>query len=233
MPLSRWGIRWSAAGFQLAQRLERGRWENAVDRIERGHAFEEEAIRQSHEKMKAKPPSDFWDPDEIAGQAYQETCSITNNMSASLVVTLWSEVEWFLRMMIWSYDTATGQTGTVPLKRRYSSIGQMIDDLPIAADDVWRCSEVETANAVRILCNAFKHDDGQYNAQGRKREETIDNALLAKWGILQGDDKIDYAKLPIIDMVSKCEDFCLDLGGKCQKGIESLPQSGQQGSSVP
>ena len=77
------------------------RWHEWERRIQQGHAAEEKRIERLCEERRKQPAYDpQYDPDEWAGEDYLETCRLTNSMYAALVVSIWSEMEHFLKHIV-------------------------------------------------------------------------------------------------------------------------------------
>lgn len=77
------------------------RWASWEKRIQQGHTAEEKLIERMYNECKKQPSSDpFYNPDEWAGEDYMKTCHLTNSMYAALVVSIWSEMEHFLKDIV-------------------------------------------------------------------------------------------------------------------------------------
>jgi len=74
------------------------RWASWEKRIKQGHDAEEKLIEQIYNKHKDQPGCDpSYDPAEWAGEDCLETWHLTNSMYAALAVSIWSEMEHFLK----------------------------------------------------------------------------------------------------------------------------------------
>ncbi len=80
--------------------------------------------------------------------------------------------------------------------------------------DLATLCDVRTVDAVRILNNTFKHNDGIYSPVAGQAHTVIDAGLLAAWAILDASNRIDYAKLPFKDLVMACGRFADDLSAR-------------------
>ncbi|MGO9115515.1 MAG: hypothetical protein ACLP9L_40410 [Thermoguttaceae bacterium] len=77
------------------------RWGSWEQRIQQGHTREEKLIERIYDRRKKRPsPDPTYDPDEWAGEDYMETCLLTNAMYAALAVSIWSEMEHFLKDVV-------------------------------------------------------------------------------------------------------------------------------------
>jgi len=84
--------------FPDAGNYHDSRWAAWEKRVEQGHATEEKQIGRIHAKRKKHAVSNrYYDPDELAGEDYWETCRLTNSMYAALIVSIWSEMEHVLK----------------------------------------------------------------------------------------------------------------------------------------
>ena len=83
------------------------------------------------------------------------------------------------------------------------------------------CSDYQTVNAIRVLNNSFKHNNGYYKPKNDNPDNKINESMLAKWSILDDRDKIDYSKLPIKDLIIACNAFCNDLLNKLEKELKT------------
>lgn len=226
-------------------------WAGWEKRIQQGHEAEEKAIQRWHDRMmqQESPLGDHFNPSEIAGEDYQETCRLTSSMHAAVTVALWSDIEYFLRRIVQVAYRAAGQRDLVLRQMR-----DFCDDVLAkkrtniepnkCAKDVMRvfaerykfeelkralheaagvaldkCNEYRTINAIRILNNAFKHNRGMYKPAPDAPHSQIDEELLSRWSLVQGNDRIDYSQLSIRELVCACDVFCKDVIGKVRAAI--------------
>jgi len=227
------------------------RWDEWERRIKQGHKAEEKQIERIYNERKKHPADNpLYDPDEWAGEDYHETCRLTNSMYAALVVSLWSEMEHFLRSVLSVCQIETGSRkkaedeakalclgfsqGKTTAGYRRACIGalnrieardrtgfgvlkdQLFQEVRVACG---QCKAFYGINAIRILSNCYKHNDGHYRPQGDKDNE-IRPSLLRRWGILKERNEIDYSNLPIRELVTACNVFCRDLLGKVESELE-------------
>ena len=86
------------------------RWGSWNRRIQRAHTAEEKQIERIYNERKKRPSLDpSYDPDEWAGEDYMETCRLTNSMYAALVVSIWSEMEHFLKDVVSALLSGPGE----------------------------------------------------------------------------------------------------------------------------
>lgn len=221
-----------------------GEWKR---RIDAEHKKEIERISALAATM---DDDDSFSNDWLADDTWEEWC-LCNTMHAVVVVTLWSEMENFLKRLVQVVLYALEKErralqgvkefceaslgGTVNHEELRNSIKELKDiqtgvlyvfpdmkktiqrDLEIQIE---QCSQYSTINAIRILCNSFKHNRGFYHPKADKPETQIDQALREEWNFLKEQNEIDYAKLPIQEMVVACHLFCLDI---CQRTEDIIP----------
>jgi hypothetical protein len=133
--------------------------------------------------------------------------TLTNAMYAGLVVAMWSEMEHFLKGLMKQCQNALGHTpndvhrfGEI-MSYFLSQVGINLSALPYYLH----------VDAVRILNNTFKHNDGVYAPVQGQAHTMIDSALLANWKILDADNRIEYSKLPFKELVLACGQFAEQL----------------------
>lgn len=148
-------------------------WSDWEKRIKLGQEKEDNAIEKKAEHWKAPEGSEKWpfDPSEWINDAYWQTTRLTNSMYASLIVTLWSDMEHFLTTLVktcklkdaWKFGE---------IKKRFK------DKLKI---DIEMLKSYSIINAIHILNNSFKHTDGYYKPDISKQHTQIHQALLDQW----------------------------------------------------
>lgn len=198
------------------------RWASWECRIKQGHADEETAINRFLEEglkhRKAEPDSDF-DPAEIAGEDYGNTCELTTLMYAALVVGMWSGVERFMKMLVSIAGKRINPGAKTKSSWRWPDLCDTLKEY--CGIDAGACNAYKFVNAIRILNNVFKHNDGHYRpASGQLG---IDPDLLTKWAILGKHELVDYSKLPIEELVAACGEFFADLLEKLEIALDKLP----------
>jgi hypothetical protein len=195
-------------------------WWLREDRIKTAHDLEEKQIQSRYQEWKnqirnSDDPS--FDPGEWAGDEYWETRRVTNSMYGALVVSIWSGIESFMKitLSVCSEALGKGKKGEDHDSKKLN-VNEALKQLKKYGIPVEQCTKYTTANAVRLLNNSYKHDDGHYSPKAGKPHTQIDQAILSKWRILKGQnqDEIDYSKLPIQEIVIDCNSFCSDLLSK-------------------
>ena len=136
--------------------------------------------------------------------------ALTDAMFASLVVTIWSEMEHFLEGLIEECQARLGQPVHAPFK--FGQIMTFFNDH--TGVDLTTLADFQSVDAVRILDNSFKHSDGIYSPVAGQAHTSIDAGLLAAWDIVDASNRINYAKLPFEDLVMASGRFANDLAAR-------------------
>jgi hypothetical protein len=77
----------------------------------------------------------------------------------------------------------------------------------------------KSVDAIRLLNNCFKHDEGKYMPKSDELDRHIDQTLLMTWNIVNDRGEISYSKLPIKDLVLACSAFRKELVEKIKKEL--------------
>lgn len=201
--IPRWRIALKlAAMHEFRDEYFGSRWHDWEERIKTGHKEEEKEIT---ERYKNNTSSDPYFDDFIAedhGNIYE----LTRHMYAALIVSMWSEMEYYLRSLVRACYTARGESKDLP--RDIAAISKAIRS--IAGIQIDKCKSYISIDAVRILSNAYKHSNGYYRPKAGKPHTHLRKSILRKWKIKEGE-KIDYSKLPIEKIYSAFTAFCADV----------------------
>lgn len=197
-------------------------WHIWKERIENGQNREEKQIQEIYKKWKRQEDQfndRSFDPDGWASDDYWQSCQVTNTMHAALLVSIWSEIENFLKSILAICSETDGNKGVIKIPYRFKEIKEALEKLGIK---IMECDAALIANAVRILNNSFKHDDGQYRPDNEKPHTQIDQNLLSNWEVLKdlNDNEIDCSKLPIQEILKDCNSFCMDLLKKTEAALK-------------
>lgn len=221
--------RWQIA-LNLAARLHAfpddyfgSRWYDWEKRIKDGHNAEENRINKLHEKeLKRSSSVDPYIAD-VLGEECSNNLELTNNMYAALIVSIWSEIEHFLKDIVRACYVSRNEQKNVP--DRIEKIIKTIEEE--TGIQIYKCDCYTIINAARILNNSFKHSNGRYKHEPSKTYKQIEKSLLKKWEIKEGQ-KINYTKLPIQDIVLACNGFCTDLQNKIKAALTNRPEITQR-----
>jgi hypothetical protein len=174
-----------------------------INRIEAGHKAELEWISKLPEDKLVDAEGDFKYVDEV-----MEASGVSSNMYAALLVSLWSDLEAFLKVcchMCRRLDKCSKNiAGTCNDFGGFKKCLEREIGFDITSSPNYR-----TINAVRLLNNAFKHKNGCY-WKGEREHQIIDDALCAEWQIRE-NYPIDYTKLPHKELVLVCGNLCRDI----------------------
>ena len=221
----------------------RAQW---VSRIQSGHKAESERISRL---ATAEPMLNEFLDDWLVDDLHQMN-HLTDAMYAAFIVALWSDMEDFLKVIIRMCDSAlkVRQKALSDMRKfcrdfnsdktprmKYDAVSKALKE---ALSEVYKfgemkgliekrsgikceqCAAFPTVNAIRILNNAFKHSAGKYYEDPEKPHDCIDPTLLKKWSVVDDNNKCEYAKLPIPELVEACNAFCNDLIAKVDGALE-------------
>ena len=205
-------------------------WHDWEGRIKDGHNAEEKRIKILCEKWRKRSSPDDYLDDDLASE-YIRTCDLTNNMYAALIVSIWSEMERFLKRLI---PPCSSQKNF-----DFFQFKKLIKrELSISVD---RCKEHSTINAIRHLNNLFKHEHGYCDPQKGPYKE-IEKSKLAKRSLpdrrkrgtrfVAQKIEIDYSKLSISGLIEACNSFCSDLILKVEKKTRNKENHKQERNGV-
>lgn len=181
-------------------------WFYWTGRIEEGQRREVEYINKMTKDI----------PDDIVSEYYAEdygiALDITKSMYAALSVSVWSSVEKFVNVAMWCIELKKGIVHT----RAAFTVGNAVDFFSKSAGIKFEeLNKSEVANAMRILANSFKHNDGRYRPDGFPMSPSLATRLEIEAGGF-----IQYENLPFAELIVGCGLFCSDLRSKTRIVIE-------------
>ncbi|GEM_PF-2079138 len=212
--ISRWRIALNVASlhaFRDDYSLD-SRWYDWEQRIKEGHKKEIAWIEKRAQSW-TNINDDFGD---VFGEDYVRAYDLTNTMYAALIVSIWSEMESFLKTLIRIHYSILREQKTPPT--RIDHIKKVLENkLGIKLE---KCKSYSTVDAIRLLNNLFKHDEGYCVPESEiykkiKKSPVTRHAIPdrrkrdTKWR--GGEIEIKYSALPIQDIISACNTFCTDL----------------------
>ncbi|WP_338668753.1 hypothetical protein [Pseudodesulfovibrio methanolicus] len=176
-------------------------WAGWIDRVKGGAEAALNAIPQ----LPAGCPPDYY-AEEIVRER-----ELSRIMLAALTVGMWAKLEDFLRRCIraWNYDALSPIQYDCHkivdfVKCFDQAVGIKLDDLP----------RYEYANAIRVLANTFKHNNGRYKPDSFP----INTTIAKRWGI-EERQKVDYEGLPFADLLLDCGAFCGELSERVRSKL--------------
>jgi hypothetical protein len=149
------------------------RWYDWEQRIKKGHEKEIEWI----EKQSQSWTNTDYDFGDVFGEDYVRACDLTNNMYAALVVSIWSEMESFLKALVrMGYSILKEQKEPPTRFDRLKNVFENKLDIKLE-----KCKFYSTIDAIRLLNNYFKHDDGYCDplTEGYKKIKKSNVAKIA------------------------------------------------------
>jgi len=219
-------MRWEDM-FPDTDRYSNSLWATWVSRIRAGHDKEEELAAENVKRWDSELTAEQkqWMPDDLFADEFWGIEQVTNNMYAALIVSLWACVEGSLKDLL---SVCKGTKDSNKLCPVHSSGVKTITqgfkkELNIKLEEQLSYPVV---NAVRILCNSFKHSEGFYEPKGSDSHSQINPDLLTKWKCISDRFKdrkaIDYDRLPIQELVFTCGTFFEGLLEQIKKKLEGL-----------
>jgi hypothetical protein len=220
--------------FPNIENYDHSIWSTMESRITEGHKREEQLSAADIKKIEEQlTPTDkeLMSEDDMLDMFADSICfpteKVSNIMYASLIVSLWARVENNLKRLLWLCKKANNPDEKVSLQRchiiRIIKEG-FLKEVNIKLEEQPNYSIV---NAVRILCNCFKHSEGFYIPEGCELYEQIESDLLTKWQCISNHFKeskaIEYDKLPIQELVFACKDFIDGLFGQIEEKLVNRP----------
>lgn len=176
-----------------------------IDRIHKGQKEEQKRISKMVDGL----------DDEIAefyAEDYFKATEVSGLMFAALTVAMWSNIEVFMGSLIRICEEAGNPSFEGNHHKIYDVAKYYKDNLDINLQDL-QCSEV--ANALRVISNSFKHNNGRYKPDGYHLKESI----KMSWNI-DVNRPIKYEKLPFQDLIKGSYEFCKDLESKIRASID-------------
>ncbi|MFA5422945.1 MAG: hypothetical protein WC374_03730 [Phycisphaerae bacterium] len=148
---------------------------------------------------------------ELLDEECLQAEDVSNNMYAALIVSLWAKIEHFLRKLC-RYSTCFGLS---PIDRNVNFVKFVMahfkNNLGI---DIVSIENYDYANLLRILNNAFKHNNGFYHPDRNPISEK-----LAKRFKISENSPIKYIDLPIEELILKAGSFCATLYKETEKAL--------------
>ena len=193
--------------FPVELEYPESQWARWQKRIEQGQKEELASIVKITESWPKEEAGD-WLEDE-----FYYANSVTDIMYAALIVSIWARMESFFKTLIkfTHPDLLKIPYQIKDIKKHFK------DDLNIELETI---SEYETIDAIRILNNSFKHSNGKYKPKPTKPWDHINPTLLNQWNIKENEN-IEYAKLPVEDLVIACNAFTSELFARVEAKINN------------
>ena len=191
-------------------------WEQ---KIIKGQKAEEDRI----EKQCKECELSGWDSEEVAnqfGDDFVRAGEVSNYMYAALIVSIWSMIEFLLKGILHTsckVNHITYNPRLVDFRRIKCGIRKY------TGIDEEECKNYEIVNAVRILNNTFKHNNGRYKESDDRPNDKIEKSLQQKWEI-EARRQIKYSQLPIAEIVVAINGFCKDLIAQVECTIAAKDQ---------
>jgi hypothetical protein len=179
-------------------------WFQWLERINTGFESEKERLEEELEGASEEYA-------EILSDDYCQAEQISSNMYAALIVSVWAKTEHFFWNLC-RYCECFGLP-SIDKNANIECYAKYFDDnLRIKLHSI---NNNQTANFLRVLSNAFKHNNGWY----RPDSYPVDKMLAAKYEISE-DKPIKYIVLPIKELILNAGIFCQELLNKTETALK-------------
>lgn len=192
-------------------------WASWLSKINDGEKHDEayftQRLKDAEEFIASEEGKDSGDAiGDILNDEYYENHIVHNNIYSALVVSIWSKCELTLNRLS---RLCTDQLKCNPPKGfQYDNQKAFFkDELGIKFSSLQSNPEV---NAIRILNNIYKHQDGYCNKTNFNK---ITKGIATRWKI-ELDRKVDYTILPIQDFLEHCHTFFEQLCANSKKIVD-------------
>lgn len=153
------------------------------------------------------------------GDDYYRIKGLSKEMYATVIVSIWSRVEYY-------HGLVAACLGMGKNAYKIKSFSGKMKNMGI---DITLCNNYNEINAVRILNNCIKHNNGLYlPLQSKDPNDQIEFKVFNKWqaafeckGAVGKTYKIDCSKLNIEQILSDCKNYVEDLFDKAISFRES------------
>ena len=179
-------------------------WYQWIERIQEG---------QRHEQERVSDLVNQCGDVELFAEDFLKAEELSETMYAALAVAIWSHVEVFIKNTIYMCEICLKlKPHHYTINKTKGSVGKYIryfnENLGINLKYL-QCYDF--VDAVRIISNCFKHNDGIYD---KKIEETLER----EWNLEDGKP-ISYSKIHYRELIINCGLFCNDLKGYFKKKL--------------
>ena len=134
-----------------------------------------------------------------------QASEVSNAMHAAVIVSMWAGMETELNQLIGICNRALNTNGEAyPFKKAKAFFYESL------SIDISQVSEYYIIQAVHILNNSFKHDNGRYEPDQNRPHTQIDPSLTTQFKIT-ANNPIDYSALPLRDLLDSSNCFVKEL----------------------
>ncbi len=183
-------------------------WCQWIERIQEGQRHEQERIQEWVDQCGDVEcfVEDFLIAEEVSEIMY-----------AALTVAIWSNIESFIKETISMCETILKQKSTNLDEIRRMNIVKCDKYLNSNINVNLRSLQCyDFVNAVRIISNCFKHNNGRYIEKSNNEKDKIEEALKTKWD-LECKQRIVYRKINFYELIINCGLFCDNLKREFKK----------------
>lgn len=169
-------------------------WYQWIKRIREGQKLELAYLSKRAKNMRPENVGDYLAEDLTLSQ------KVSENMYAALIVAMWSEIESFFRSTI-EVCIASGESRFGGSYHKIFDVAKYFkDNIDLSLNDL---PDSDIVNSVRVMSNSFKHNQDRYHPD----RFPIKKELIEKYKI-EEERKINYAELPIEEILCGCGKFC-------------------------
>jgi len=187
-------------------------WCQWIERIQEGQRHEQERIQEWVDQCGDVEcfVEDFLIAEEVSEIMY-----------AALTVAIWSNIESFIKETICMCEIILMQKRPNLDEIRRMNIVKCDEYLNNININLQSLQCYDFVNAVRIISNCFKHNNGKYieksnNEKNNKKKNKIEEALKREWD-LECEKRIVYRKINFHKLIINCGLFCNDLKREFKK----------------
>jgi hypothetical protein len=200
-------------------------WASWLSKIREGEKSDEEYLTQRQIEFEEYSKSDEakkhdFDPGDILADEAYEAFSVSNNIYAALVVSIWSKSEITLKRITSLAIRQQNLNLSLPLNFK-SQQDFLNDNLGISVPSLPSFDEM---NGIRILNNIYKHAGGKYNPDPTKPWEHFSPAVANAWSI-KNNKEVDYTIIPIKELILNAHVFFSKLHEKARNRLQARRQT--------
>ncbi len=137
-------------------------------------------------------------------------------MYAALTIVIWSNIESFIKKTICMCETILMQRRPNLDEIRRMNIVECDEYLNNININLQSLQCYDFVNAVRIISNCFKHNNGIYIEKSNNKKNKIEEAFKREWD-LECEKHIVYRKINFHELIINCGLFCNDLKREFKK----------------
>lgn len=183
-------------------------WYQWIERIQEGQRCEQERVS---DLVNQCGDVELFAEDFLIAEEVSET------MYAALTVAIWSNIESFIKRTILMCKKFLEQKCPDSDEIRWMNPRECSEYLHKHINaSLESLQHYDFVNAVRIISNCFKHNNGKYIEKSNNEKDKIEEALKRKWD-LECKKRIVYRKINFHELIINCGLFCDNLKREFKK----------------